>query len=563
MNSSTNKDFNVKNSLIESEWRENQNLDSLNYEVFKSLMERGEISEHCYYSKIAEYLELDYVDYSSMDLIPELFEIISIEIAKRYKIFPLKKNGIVVTVATCDPEDIKLLHQLEVITKHQIKFVVAIKNDIENCISYAESKIDQLTGATEDFLLINEQGESEKLLEDSIDDHSGPIVSFINTIIKTALNRRSSDIHIECFEHSVKVKYRIDGQLFSATEAIDVKHHGALVSRLKVMAELDIAEKRVPQDGRFKLSYGKREIDFRISVLPAVYGENVVIRILDTKGVNRGIDQTSLQSIGLTTSQLQEFRRLVTEPYGLILITGPTGSGKTTTLYSALQETFMGDEKVITIEDPVEYQLDGITQIAVNNKKGLTFAKGLRSILRHDPDKILIGEIRDAETADIAIQSALTGHLVLSSVHANNALDVMARLHNMGAVLSDAISALNGVLAQRLVRVLCDRCKQPKYYIEDEISNFLEINQLSNVTTYSAQGCQACDNTGYIGRTVVSELLLIDEKLRTKILLGDTSIVLSETATYVNNETMREVAIRKYCEGITTFEEVNRVTFAK
>ena len=483
-----------------------------------------------------------------MQLDHQAFDSLNIELAKKHKVYPLRKENFGLVVATHRPWDVEFLQQLECICNTQIFFSVATRDAIQERLTYAESKIDQLTGLTEGFLLTDGISNPSALLDSEDEENAGPIVRFINTTIKTALNRRASDIHIECYEKAVTVKYRIDGHLYPATEALDVRHHSAFISRLKVMSDLDIAEKRTPQDGRFKLIFSHREIDFRISVLPGIHGENVVIRILDSGNINTNLEGLSLDSLGLTSAQLHQFKRIICEPYGMVLITGPTGSGKTTTLYSALKETNTGGEKIITI--------------AVNNKKGLTFAKGLRAILRHDPDKILVGEIRDAETADIAVQSALTGHLVFSSVHANNAIDVMARLSNMGVNLHSALSALNAVLAQRLVRVLCESCKKQSYDIPKEILELTGIYDLKIDSIFQAKGCEYCSGTGYTGRTVISELLIIDETLRTKILDGEKVFESFSDYGFVNGESLRRAALLKCALGVTPFDEVNRATFA-
>lgn len=498
-----------------------------------------------------------------VDLVPKqsAFEFMSFEVAKENKVFPVELLDGRLLVATDRPLDIHLLQRLECITDKQIEFARSVMADIEAALTSAEGKVDQLSKMTADFLLDDMSFDSENSQSEK-DDELGPIVKFINTTIKTALNKRASDIHIESYEYSVKVKYRIDGQLYPATEALDIKHHGAFVSRLKVMAELDIAEKRVPQDGRFKLQFGNREIDFRISVLPSIHGENVVIRILDSKGVSKDINGLSLGSLGITECQHRAFVRAVNEPYGMVLITGPTGSGKTTTLYSALKDTYSSGEKVITIEDPVEYQLEGITQIPVNVKKGLTFAKGLRSILRHDPDRILVGEIRDAETADIAVQSALTGHLVLSSVHANNAIDVLSRLQNMGVNVANAIGAINAVMAQRLIRVLCGSCKKEANHIPKELHEYISDRAEFVPKIFESVGCPECDNTGYSGRTVISELLLFNEAMKSSALSNHGINEVLAKSEYVNGETLRMVAIEKCLKGVTSIDEVNRVTFA-
>lgn len=509
-------------------------------------------------TKIAEKYKLQCITSYDKSLSPKAFNLIDVELAKEYGIFPYSLEENFVKVLTSNPADIKLQQTLEFISNHQVQFIVATPKIIEEALQYAEGNIDQLSNATEEFLHVEDELNLDNEKEE---ETNSPIVKFINVTLKTALNKRASDIHIECYERIISVKYRIDGQLYSATEALDVTYHSGFVSRLKVMAELDIAEKRVPQDGRFKLTLAGREIDFRLSVLPGVHGENIVIRVLDRSNASKDWDQLSLNNLGMTSSQLTKFRELIKEPYGMILITGPTGSGKTTTLYAALKEVNNGAEKIITIEDPVEYQLAGITQIPVNIKKGLTFAKGLRSILRHDPDKILVGEIRDSETADIAVQSALTGHLVFSSVHANNSIDVMARLSNMGVNVNNAMGALNAVVAQRLIRILCTRCK-----VADKISSDLlggENISNSNHQVYREKGCSECNWTGYTGRKMISEIMVITEKMRSAILDNKNVYESVSGAEFVGNENLRKAAIQKYLDGETSISEVERVTYNK
>lgn len=475
------------------------------------------------------------------------FEILTMEHAKKLRVYPIACEGSSIHIATSNPSDIFKYQKLTNLCELNIKCSVATDEIIQECLKYAEANIDQLTGITEGFLLTDDEYSSTI---DTNDDNAGPVVQFINTTLKTALNKRASDIHIECYERYVAVKYRIDGQLYSATEDLSISHHSSFVSRLKVMAELDIAEKRIPQDGRFNLIFGGRSIDFRLSIIPGIHGENIVIRILDKDNGKESWENLSFSALGMSETQLAVFDKVIREPYGMILITGPTGSGKTTTLYTALKQTNTGTEKTITIEDPVEYQLPGITQIPVNNKKGLTFAKGLRSILRHDPDKILIGEIRDAETADIAIQSALTGHLVLSSVHANNAIDVLARLSNMGVNVNNAISALNAIMAQRLLRILCNECK-----VQDD-----ECQKFAGHEYFKAVGCQSCNWTGYSGREMISELIIVDEEIRTGVLQGTNTINSFRRSNFVGGESLRTVALERYQSGKTSIEEVNRVT---
>jgi len=330
----------------------------------------------------------------------------------------------------------------------------------------------------------------------------------------------------------------------------------------KVMAELDIAEKRIPQDGRFKLRVANHDIDFRVSILPTIFGEDVVIRILDKLPFSDGASDLSIKSLNLDADTEIKFKRAIHEPYGMVLMTGPTGSGKTTTLYAALSDLYTGEEKIITIEDPVEYELDGIVQIPVNNKKDLTFAKGLRSILRHDPDKIMVGEIRDAETAQIAVQSALTGHLVFTTVHANNSFDVISRFTHMGVDIYSFVSALNCVMAQRLVRRICQKCKIP-VKIENEYLTYsgLDVEEYSHHEFYEGQGCSECSHTGFFGRMAITELLPISHKIR-ELMLNERSVSeLHEVAKQEGMTSLRQSAINKALSGETTLKEVNRVTF--
>ena len=330
-----------------------------------------------------------------------------------------------------------------------------------------------LDDATEGFRMQlvaeNEDGEETLTIDSITQQDSSPIIKLVDSIVFNAIQRRASDIHIETRDNEVVVKYRIDGVLYEALEPIDKRHHTTIISRIKIMSELDIAEKRVPQDGRFKLRITGRTIDFRVSIVPTAHGEDSVIRILDKESMSKEFKNLRLDILGFDAGMLSRFRKFIKEPYGMVLVTGPTGSGKTTTLYAALSEIQSPEDKIITIEDPVEYQLRGITQIPVNEKKGLTFARGLRSILRHDPDKIMVGEIRDEETAQIAVQSALTGHLVFTTVHANNVVDVLGRFLNMKVDLYNFVSALNCVLAQRLVRKICEHCKREMTYPDSVI----------------------------------------------------------------------------------------------
>jgi type II secretory ATPase GspE/PulE/Tfp pilus assembly ATPase PilB-like protein len=389
-----------------------------------------------------------------------------------------------------------------------------------------------------------------------------PIIRLVDTTIFTALERRASDIHIETYDDSVLIKYRIDGVLQAAMAPIAKEHHTTILSRIKVMSELDIAERRVPQDGRFRVRYKGRLIDFRVSIMPTVHGENAVLRVLDKESMSEKFKRLTLDVVGFAEDDLKRFRRYIREPYGMVLVTGPTGSGKTTTLYAALNEIKSDEDKIITIEDPVEYQIRGITQIPVNEKKGLTFARGLRSILRHDPDKILVGEIRDQETAQIAINSALTGHLVFTTVHANNVLDVLGRFVNMGVEVYNFVSALNCILAQRLVRTICEYCVHTVHYSDETlVESGMELKEWRDFPFREGAGCIECGGTGYRGRTAIHELLDLTDSIREIILEKKPTSEIRKLAQHEGMHFLRESALDRVRRGLTTLKEINKVTF--
>ena len=388
------------------------------------------------------------------------------------------------------------------------------------------------------------------------------MIKLVDTTIFNALERRASDIHIESRDQEVAIKYRIDGVLHYAMPPIAKDWHSTIISRIKVMSELDIAERRVPQDGRFRVRYKNRLIDFRVSIMPTIHGEDAVLRVLDKESMSEKFSKLSLEVVGFSEADLTKFRRYIKEPYGMVLVTGPTGSGKTTTLYAALSEIKNDEDKIITIEDPVEYQIKGITQIPVNEKKGLTFARGLRSILRHDPDKIMVGEIRDQETAQIAINSALTGHLVFTTVHANNVLDVLGRFLNMGVEPYNFVSALNCILAQRLVRIICEFCRKPivhpdSYFVESG----LDPKDWRDIPLFEGAGCFECGGTGFRGRTAIHELLDLSERIREMILDKRSTSEIKRAAREGGMTFLRESAVEKVRRGITTLKEINKVTF--
>jgi type IV pilus assembly protein PilB len=386
----------------------------------------------------------------------------------------------------------------------------------------------------------------------------------VDSTIYTAIQRRASDIHIETGDDAVHVKYRIDGVLQPAMRPIAKHFHSSIISRIKVMAELDIAEKRVPQDGRFKVRMPGKTIDFRVSIMPSVHGEDAVVRILDKESISEQFTELTLDILGFPELELRRFRKFIHEPYGMVLVTGPTGSGKTTTLYAALSEIKTIEDKIVTIEDPVEYQLRGITQIPINEKKGLTFARGLRSILRHDPDKIMVGEIRDPETAQIAIQSALTGHLVFTTVHANNVADVLGRFLNMGVEPYQFVAALNCVMAQRLVRLICTQCKRPARVEPAALEESgLDPALAHTHRFYEGAGCLDCGGTGFKGRTAICELLDLSDRIREMILARRPSSEVKKAAQEEGMRFLRESAVEKVLHGMTTLREINKVTFVE
>jgi len=396
----------------------------------------------------------------------------------------------------------------------------------------------------------------------SINEDSNPIIKLINSTLYDALKIGASDIHLECSNSGLSIKYRIDGVMNGVGGMQGMDNADQAISRVKVMAQLDIAERRTPQDGRFKVIVQGRDVDFRVSIMPSVFGEDAVLRVLDRKALSEEAQGLSLHVLGFDEKIITQFRRLALEPYGMVLVTGPTGSGKTTSLYAAISEVNTGHDKIITIEDPVEYQLPGVLQIPVNEKKGLTFAKGLRSILRHDPDKIMVGEIRDSETAQIAVQAALTGHLVFTTVHANNVLDVIGRFMHMGVDPYNFVSAMNGIMAQRLIRSICPHCAED-YQPDDQLLADSGISQEMAVGMKfkEAKGCGHCRGTGYRGRKAVAELLILNDELREMIVAREPIRKLKEAAKRSGMRTIREAALEAVGNGLTTLQEINRVTF--
>ena len=401
----------------------------------------------------------------------------------------------------------------------------------------------------------------EDLSLKAISEHSSPVVRLVHSTLYDALKSEASDIHLETGSGGLTIKYRIDGVLSLVRSLQGTELAEQIISRVKVMAELDIAERRIPQDGRFKITVRGREIDFRVSIMPSIFGEDAVLRILDKQALSDHIRGLRLDYLGFDQKDITVLRRMIAEPYGMFLVTGPTGSGKTTTLYAAITEINHGHDKIVTIEDPVEYQLPGVLQIPVNEKKGLTFARGLRSILRHDPDKIMVGEIRDTETAQIAVQSALTGHLVFTTVHANNVFDVIGRFIHMGVAPSSFVSALNGILAQRLVRQNCPSCSQPVAHDAALLAESGIAPEAARDFQFRAgSGCAACRGSGFKGRKAIAEILYLNDEIREMIVAGESIRKLKEAAQRQGTRLLRTSAIDLVRRGDTTLQEINRVT---
>ena len=515
------------------------------------------------YIKLSELKENPEASESNSDIslkdIPKIDDRIPVKFMKEYKIFPLKIDNNTLTLTMADPLDIQTMDEVRLITGYVIKICISGENEILDAIEKHYG-----TGATTMERIIGDMseeeidlmgGEAEEETEHLKDLASeAPVIKLVNLIINRAVEIGASDIHVEPFEGDLKIRYRVDGVLHDM-ESPPKKLQSAVISRIKIMSKLNIAERRLPQDGRIRFKSMGKNIDMRVSTLPTIYGESIVMRILDRGGV-----VLELEKLGFPSKELKQFENLISKPYGMLLVTGPTGSGKTTTLYTALHKINSPDIKIITIEDPVEYQMYGINQLHVKPQIGLTFANGLRSIVRQDPDVIMVGEIRDTETADIAIQSALTGHMVFSTVHTNDAAGAITRLQDMGVESFLMSSAILGVLAQRLVRVICKNCKTP-VKLESGAMDELGVKEgLGSFTVYEGKGCDECSNTGYRGRVGIFELLVINDDIRRLILQKTSANIIKEKAREHGMITLREDGWNKVKHGITTISEVLRVT---
>lgn len=533
----------------------------------QTLVSEGVLSEEQLAKALADQYGLPYEPLADYRVDPQFYESISVKLMQRHPFVPMGERAGVLTIAIADPQNVLGFDELELLIGKPLARVVSSRSAILSALERSEGSSQALRELEAEYrsVLVKEDDRGEEVLTvNHVAEDQSPAVKLLDSILLSAMQRRASDIHIEASDRATKVKLRVDGILVPAMEPLDVRLHAPLVSRLKVMSELDIAERRVPQDGSFRMRLDRKTVDFRVSILPSVFGESVVVRILDREAITTGVSALRLERLGFNPEDLKRFRRAIVRPYGMVLVTGPTGSGKTTTLYAAISEMNTAEDKLITIEDPVEYQLAGVVQIPVNEKKGLTFARGLRSILRHDPDKIMVGEIRDAETAQIAIQSALTGHLVLTTVHANNVFDVIGRFASMGIDAYNFLAALNCVLAQRLVRILCPSCRVPVVAEQSLLEDSgLDYEQYKDTPFYQGKGCSNCMGTGYRGRKCITEFLDLTDEIKEMILAERPLSEIRYRAVTDGMITLRQSAIKKVLQGETSLREINRVTFSE
>ncbi|MEW6185620.1 MAG: ATPase, T2SS/T4P/T4SS family [Thermodesulfobacteriota bacterium] len=528
------------------------------YRLGKALIHLGFITEENLIKTLAHQLKINYVNFKDEKIDSSLAKLIPDKVARRHQVIPLTRMGQVLMVAMADPLNIFALDDLAFKTGLEIEPVIASEKDILTALDaiYGSSLMDRIDSAPEELQVFagsDEEVPEAEAGEDIVIDE-GPISQLVNLIISEAIKERCSDIHLEPDERALRIRYRIDG-ILKETSSLAAKFIAPVISRIKIMSKLDISEKRFPQDGRFKFSVDNKMIDTRVSTFPTIYGENVVMRILDQSSILLG-----LEDLGFLPRDMEKVRHLIRKPYGFLLVTGPTGSGKTTTLYAILNTINSPEKHLVTLEDPVEYRLDMIRQCQINVKAGLTFAVGLRSILRQDPDGIMVGEIRDFETAEIAVQSALTGHFVLSTLHTNDAPSSLVRLTDMGVDPFMISSSVEGVLAQRLVRVICPRCKEPYTAGADELRE-LGMSGSEEIILHRGKGCSACKGSGYKGRLGIFEVLIVDREIK-EMILNRTGH--KEIEAYAREKqqmkSLREDGMAKVLNGTTTVDELNRVT---
>ncbi|HHW03488.1 MAG TPA: type II secretion system ATPase GspE [Thermoanaerobacterales bacterium] len=522
----------------------------------KILVDEGMVSEDDIMEILEYQLGVPHVKLDKYIIDPEVARTVPETIARKYNIIPIKRTDKLLTVAMSDPMNIFAIDEIKLASGLEVQPAIASEDDIKAAIEFYYGK-QTVEKAIEDFkkeYKVENNATLEKELMEQV--NNAPVVRLVNSIIEQAVVSRASDIHIEPGERKLRIRFRIDGELHEIMST-SMQTHGAVVARIKIMSNLNIAERRLPQDGRIEIEVAGKSLDLRISVLPTVYGEKVVIRILD-----RSSFLMSKRQLGFNEDSIQKYEHLLHMPYGIILVTGPTGSGKTTTLYAALRELNSPSVNIITLEDPVEYRLEGINQIQINPKIGLTFASGLRAILRQDPNIIMVGEIRDEETANLAVRAAITGHLVLSTLHTNDAASSVVRLLDMGVEPYLASAAMAGVIAQRLVRKICPECKT-KYLASEQELKILGFEPGTELELYKGRGCSSCNGTGYWGRTAVNEIMLITRKHRELITQRQSSDKLIEVSREQGMQTLKENCIERVIAGITTLEEMLRVVYTQ
>jgi general secretion pathway protein E len=530
--------------------------------VVEVLEEQSGLSTESFIHALSSLLHYRVLAMSDLHRLTSAFDVLPFSLALERECLALRDQDEQLILVICDPFNVRLQAWAEQHINAGFSWALAHRSDILAYLSHHEESLNAMDdlSAVEEHVGGDDDG-VEDLSFKAISEAASPVVKLVQSTVYDALKAEASDIHLETSPSGLVIKYRIDGVLTTVASMAGLAMADQVISRIKVISSLDIAERRVPQDGRFKVSMRGHEVDLRVSIMPSSFGEDAVLRVLDKQTVTDQKKSLRLDYLGFDAKSLAVMRKLSKEPYGMVLVTGPTGSGKTTTLYAAISEINHGLDKIITIEDPVEYQLPGVLQIPVNEKKGLTFARGLRSILRHDPDKIMVGEIRDSETAQIAVQSALTGHLVFTTVHANNVFDVIGRFMHMGVDPYSFVSALNGILAQRLVRVNCTNCvtdDQPDAELIAESG--LTPEQVQSMTFRTGRGCGRCRGTGFKGRKAISEILALNEEIRELIIARQPLRLIKEAARRNGTHFLRESALALVASGETTLQEINRVT---
>ncbi|MGC8862148.1 MAG: GspE/PulE family protein [Armatimonadota bacterium] len=525
------------------------------------LLDEGLVSDDDVAEARALQMEMPFVDLEDLTIPEPVMSLVPETIARTYNVVPVAATGDRLAIATTNPMDVEAIDAVQRISKRRVEPLLASQSKLQKTLDRVygtpsddiEASIEQAIGGVD--VQLPETETADDIAEERRLSGQAPVVKTVNLVLQEAVRQHASDIHFEPRANNMEIRYRIDGSL-QHIRSLPKQIQAAVVSRIKIMAELDIAEKRVPQDGRISVKIHNKHVDLRISTLPVHYGERVVIRVLDKSGVQMDIDK-----LGFSEKQFEDFNNLLTRPYGIILVTGPTGSGKTTTLYSALGHIKSPETNIMTVEDPVEYDLDGINQSAVNVRAGLTFPVQLRAILRQDPDVILVGEIRDKETATIAFQAAMTGHLVFSTLHCNDAPSAITRLTDMGVEPFLIGSSVIGVLAQRLVKLLCPRCKAPYEASPEELAVLGLTSHHEKVELYKPVGCSQCDNRGYAGRIAVFELMVVNEQMRRLTIEKPTADQVRDLAIRAGMKTMREHAVEKILAGLTTLDEARRKVF--